>query len=213
MIAVIPYRLPKHGSDELRFAIRSLVKHFRPLEDIIIVGHPPLWYTGKYIPMTDVPGRKEFSIYRKLMACGISAQVLYTNDDYYALEDFDETLPAYYWGTCGSKRPADRVYRRLYGNCPGEWLNFDIHTPMVIDTSRFTDWPIDRPIKTAYAYAAGLIGVALPDCKIRGNPEVEDIMEMIQDRPFFSTSDNAGRPGVSAVLNALYPEKSPYERD
>lgn len=211
MQAIIPYKL-RSDTTELRYAIRSLVKYFTPLTNIIIVGNAPDWYVGDSVKFQDINRRKEFSIYSKLMAAGLREPVLYTNDDFFALKPFDETLPNYYWGLCGEKRPQNRMYRELYANCPKEWKNFDIHVPMIIDTSRFTNWPIDRPIKTQYANLNKLDGVALPDCKIRGCVSRDAVMEVIKDRPFFSTGDNAYRPGILQALNELYPEKSKYEK-
>src|SRR5574339_852409 len=132
MTALIPYKHDPHNGLELRYAIRSLVKHFKPLTDITVIGDLPGWYLGKHIFHPDTPKRKEYSIYSKLMQ--VQDKVLYTNDDFFALKDFDESLPNYYSGTCGSKRPIDRTYRELYRNAPSEWLNFDIHCPMIIDT-------------------------------------------------------------------------------
>src|SRR5574339_1299453 len=105
MTALIPYKHDPHNGLELRYAIRSLVKHFKPLTDITVIGDLPGWYLGKHIFHPDTPKRKEYSIYSKLMQ--VQDRVLYTNDDFFALKDFDESLPNYYSGTCGSKVGAE----------------------------------------------------------------------------------------------------------
>lgn len=210
MLLVIPYQNDRKNGLELRYALRSMVKHFTALSGIVLVGDRPSWYCGEHIPREDAtPKRKEYNIYEKLMQ--VSGTVLYSNDDYYARADFDEGLPNYYEGTCGQKHPVDKVYRELYDNCPAEWLNFDIHTPMIIDTTRFTDWPIDRPIKSAYANTLKLPATFLVDCKIRGTVTYREAVERIKDRPFFSTHGNAERGGLPRLLNELYPVKSKYE--
>jgi hypothetical protein len=212
MKAVIPYRYDKDHGEELHFAIRSLVKYFTPLSEIIVVGDCPDWYTGTHIQCTDTSKRKEYSIYNKLMQ--VKGKVLYSNDDYYALQPFDEALP-YYNGphTCGymAKYSTDKQYKELYRNCPDYWHNFDIHCPMVIDTTIFK-WFIDQPIKTAYAHQTSIDNcIQIEDCKIGGNKTYEFIKAAIKDRPFFSSKENAKIGGMPKVLNELFPDKSKYE--
>lgn len=209
MKAVIPYKLDLRGGLELRYAIRSLVKYFTPLSAIVLVGQRPSWYKGDFIPFDDIPGRKEFSIYSKLMQ--VQGKVLYTNDDYYALKPFDENLPNYCNGFMWQKRrPVDRTYRDLWACCPQHYVFYDIHTPMVIDTTKFT-WAVDMPIKTYYANQNNLQGTYLADCKISGAVSYDYIKNRIAGRPFFSTHDNAQNREMQRVLNELYPEKSQYE--
>lgn len=208
MIAVIPYRYDRDHGNELKFAIRSLVKYFKSLSEIIIVGDAPDWYTGQHIYLPDVDKRKEYSIYSKLVQ--VQSTVCYSNDDYFALQPFDVDLRNYYRGLCRNTRPADKVYRELYGNCPGEWMDFDVHTPMIIDTTKF-EWGIDRPIKTYYANQNKLKGTHLVDCKLRGTKTYDEIKYSIANRPFFSIDGNSKIGGMPEILNELYPDKSKYE--
>lgn len=208
MTAVIPYRHEKDHGNELKYAIRSLVKYFIPLSKIIVVGDAPDWYNGDYIPFADIPGRKEYSIYSKLMQA--QGEVLYTNDDYFALSPFDQSLPYYYDEKCGNKRPTDKTYKDLYRSCLPTWLNFDIHCPMIIDTTKFY-WDIDRPIKTYYGNQNNLTGTYLVDCKLRGELPYSEIKNRIKGRPFFSTHENSKIGAMPKVLNELFPEKSKYE--
>lgn len=210
MNLVIPYQDDGKDGFELRYAIRSMGKHFKRLNSAILVSDTcPSWYAGEFISYGNPTKRKEFNIYSKLTQ--VTGTVLYSNDDYYALSDFGAGLPNYYEGYCREKKPVDREYKDLYANCPGEWFNYDIHCPMIIDTDRFRDWPIDRPIKTAYANTNKLPGTYLTDCKIRHTPDYQEIVERIADRPFFSTHQNADRPGMLKLLLELYPKKSRFE--
>lgn len=208
MNCVIPYRYEKDHGAELRYAIRSLVKHFKPLEEIILVGDSPDWFNGMVIPFNDIDGRKEFSIYSKLMQ--VKGNVLYSNDDYFLLQDFDESFPNYYENTCGNNRNVDKTYRTLYRACPADWIDFDIHCPMIIDTTKFY-WDIDRPIKTYYANQNKLPGTRYADCKIRGPQTYEDLKHRIKDRPFFSSHGNVKLSGFPKLLQELYPLPSKYE--
>lgn len=107
-------------------------------------------------------------------------------------------------------RNQDPNYRVLYANCPHNWLNFDVHTPMVIDTRDFA-WPVDRPIKTAYANTHNLAGTRYRDVKIRKKPSYQAIMDEIKGSPFFSSDGNVQHEGLLQVLNELYPDASPFE--
>jgi len=209
MKAVIPYKHDLHNGIELKYAIRSLVKHFKPLSGIIIIGDLPGWYSGEHIFYPDTPKRKEYSIYTKLMQ--VQDNVLYTNDDYFALQDFDESLPNFYDIKCGDKHPVDRTYRDLYRNCPSEWLNFDIHCPMIIDTRLYSNYPIDWPIKSGYANQLKLQGTYMKDSKLRGECSYSEIKEDIRGRMFFSTNGNIHRGDMMKVMDELYPDKSIYE--
>lgn len=185
-----------------------MVKHFRSLTSVVVIGDKPKWYKGEYIRASDIKGRKEFSIYLKLMR--VQGTVLYSNDDFFALQDFDHTLPNYYSGLCRDRKPLVDPYRTLYRNTPGEWRNFDIHVPMVIDTNHF-EWNIDRPIKTYYAGQNKLPGEVMEDCKISGKVTYEEVIERIKDRQFFSTHNNTGSGGLYQLLNELYPDATEFE--
>lgn len=209
MNCVIPYRYDKDHGEELRYAIRSLEKHFKPLNEVILVGDSPDWFNGTVIPFVDIEGRKEFSIYSKLMQ--VTGKVLYSNDDYFLLQDFDESFPNYYECTCGERRPVDKTYKRLYQACPAEWKDFDIHCPMIIDTTMFQEWEIDRPIKSYYANKNNLPGTRYADCKLRGEYQYESLKYIIKDRPFFSTHGNIKLGGLPRLMQELYPLPSKYE--
>src|SRR5688572_313306 len=208
MKAVFPYTYdPDHG-EELRFAIRSMVKHFKPFSGVVVVGDCPIWYTGEHIQCNDIPGRKEFSIYSKLMQ--VRETVLFCNDDHFALQDFNETLPNYYDFPCKEKKPVDKTYKDLYAACPPHWLNFDVHCPMIIDTTVF-EWIIDRPIKTYYGNQHKVQGTRYADCKLRGELSSGEIIQRIKGRPFFNTHGNSKLAGMPVILRQLYPEPSEYE--
>lgn len=206
----IPYKTTKDDGLECRYVIRSMVKHFKDLSGCVIAGDKPTWYkNGLFLPASNIEDRKEYTIYRKLRL--VNEPVLHLNDDFFALQDFDATLPNYYFGTCGEKNPTDKVYKELYWNCPPHWLNFDVHCPMVIDPYKFTEWFIDRPLKTYYGNLNKLQGVEMADCKIRGTAYYYgEIKMMIQGRKFFSTTDNL-KADLLKVVQDLYPEPSIYE--
>lgn len=216
MILVIPYRHSQTG-EELRYAIRSMVKHFKPLTGVMVIGDLPPWYTGEHVAMADIPGQKEYSLIRKIAYCAPATMYfLYSNDDFFALKDFDDTLPFYYSRTCAemAKLSKSGVYRRLYEACNPDWKNFDIHVPMIMNSTRFRSeflaMTSTQPIKTLYAHS--FAGEPLPDLKIRGPRTMEEIYSTIKNAPFFSVHESAMTPAMWGVLGELYPNPSPYER-
>lgn len=207
MRLVIPYKTQGEGV-ELRYAIRSMFLYFKDITGCIIVGDKPDWYTGEHIQFPDEFGRKEFSIYQKLMQ--VQDTVLYSNDDFFALKPFGADLPYYYTGKVRDYAGKDKRYRDLYRACLPTWLNFDGHTPMIIDTKKF-EWIVDRPIKTYYANQNNLPGTPLIDLKITGKYLYSEYKNLIKGRPFFSTKDNEDCPNMVKLWNELYPTPSPFE--
>ena len=58
----------KWQNNELRYSLRSLSK-ISGIGDVFIVGEKPDWVRNViHIPCKDVPFRKEYSIYTKIMA-------------------------------------------------------------------------------------------------------------------------------------------------
>lgn len=213
MRVFIPLKNGQKDHTELRFAIRSMVKHFKSMTGLIIVGEKPSWYKGDHIFEKDQIGVVDFNMYRKLMKVK-GETVLYTNDDIFALQPFDENLPNYACGTCGEKALTTRSgkHRKQYKNCDPEWYHFDIHCPIVIDTNKF-NWPEGKlmPIKSAYAGSLGLPATPLLDNKFDYAMTLDEIRERNEGRPFFSTSHWSMNGDMIKYLHETYPEKSIYE--
>lgn len=201
MKLVIPYRLDPNNGYELRYAIRSMVKHFKPLSGVVLVGDCPKWFTGEHILCADIEGRKEYSIYNKLKQ--VKGIVLYGNDDFFALQDFSTDLPNYYKGLCSEYRGYDKKYKDLYNACPAGWLDFDCHCPMIIDTDKFNWLAADMPIKSIYGNTNNLPGIRITDVKF--TDKITDLTGL----PFFSTKETCDL----SILSELYPDKSKYEND
>lgn len=219
MIALIPYTNDHHNGEELRYSIRSLVKYFKDLSGIMVIGNRPTWLKQEHhIHCLDEPGRKEYSMYLKVMLGARLLEVdrfLYTTDDHFALKPFEENLPNYYYETCAYRalNDSDGRYRMQYKNCPAGWLNYDIHAPIVM---RPFKWPspakwFDTPIKSSYANQAGVKGTEMKDCKFANGHSYEQIKEITKDRLFFSTSPFCMNSDMKQFLEEQYPNKSIYE--
>lgn len=217
MRLVIPYRLPQDGGVELRYSIRSMIKHFKPLSGVLLIGDKPEWFTGDHIPFADIPGEKERSMQLKVLQAP-DEHFLYSNDDFLAQQDFDISLPNYYDTDCrdlAARHPIDS-YRKLYNNCLPHWKNFDIHTPVVMSRwlfhTTYHEMDAQTPIKTTCCNASGWFQVYLCDCKIKGEHSFKEIIYATKDRPFFSTHNNAINADMINFLESKYPDASPYEK-
>lgn len=223
MRLVIPYRLPQDGGIELRYSIRSMVKHFKPLSGVLLIGDKPEWFTGDHIPFADIPGEKERSMQLKVLQAP-DEFFCYSNDDFFAQQDFDEYTPKYYDTDCGdmATRHPIESYRKMYNNCLPRWLNYDIHTPMLMTSKRFKaafeKMDAQTPIKTTVGNFHGRRFPIVPnyerlaDCKIKGEHSYDEIIYATKDRPFFSTHNNAINADMINFLESKYPDVSPFEK-
>lgn len=209
-----PYTQTKDNGTELKYSIRSMVKHFKGMDGLILVGDRPTWFRGYHIQCANIEKRKEYSVFRKLMLAKYFTEgpVLLCHDDVFALQDFDSSLPNYFRGTCKNAllHLVERRFKDMFSDCPPDWLNFEIHCPMVIDPFKIEDEDRDFLLKTTYANRLRLPGIDIADCKLRGDMNRKEIRKAIKDRPFFSTADNA-KGDVLKCLKELYPENSKYE--
>lgn len=222
MRLVIPYQY-NENSEELRFAIRSMVKHFKPLTGVLLIGDKPEWFAGDHLPLADImwpdqPGRiwKERSMMLKVLACPDEA-FLYSNDDFFALQDF-KTVPYYYDTDCREQAAKHTImsYRDMYEQCNPDWKNHDVHAPMIMMRDKFLasyqemiEADCQWPIKTMYAHT--FEGTFFSDLKIRGEHTYDELTWITKDRDFFSTHNSAIDITMLSFLMNLYPEKSKYE--
>jgi hypothetical protein len=187
-----------------------VVKHFKDLSGVCLVGDKPGWFTGVYIQVPDIKGRKEWSIVSKVLSVPYE-NFLLCSDDCFALKDFDSSLPLYYSMPLknykGGGNYPERV-RNLMSVYP-DGLMYDIHQPMVINRENFhkanklLEWENrDYLTKSSYGnYIGG--GVQLDDYKIKTGNTI-DIT-----KPFFSTNQLTGR---LIDFEVIYPERSDYEK-
>lgn len=226
---------------ELKFALRSLARYVQDVQTVWIVGKKRSWLQGvDYLDCQDRPGHseKEGNIYRKLCkACvdpRVSDNFLYFQDDHFLLAPWTGKI----WR--GGK-VLDRItqlpgymgYRQTLLNTmlridelriaqQTAVLDFDIHCPLEVNKRRFQLSVGSLPwsavmygfcIKTAYIYLNGFQeqGEYCQDLKIRKPHEVEELFRMTRGRPWFSCDDPAITGKFVQVLQALYPDPSPWE--
>jgi hypothetical protein len=88
-------------NNELRYSIRSAIKHLKGIGNVWVVGVKPAWLDVKHIPANDSGRTATESVYLKLKKAiahpEISEDFLFFNDDYYLLKNAPANkFPFYY---------------------------------------------------------------------------------------------------------------------
>jgi hypothetical protein len=190
------------------------------VDDVILVGGCPSWFTGKHVAHDDVDSMywKEKNIVDKVVA-GMyhsSENFIFANDDHFI---FAKYAGLHYKGTVkqtmGKKSPAGSYYKllentvKLFG---ADCLNYDTHCPMIMSRAGVKymaskiDWNVKFGFgfKTSFVYSMGMqdIGTFYPDAKYQVIPEVIN-------RPYISTEDGVRN---LHVLAKYFPNKSRWEK-
>lgn len=222
--------------NELRYSLRSVEKYLIGYDKIFIVGECPEWLTGViHIPFSDVFGRKDFNIMRKvIVACEndqVSDDFIFFNDDHFLLQPID-VKEIKYWHSCSLEQKGFNSegsglikIRNTTEIIPGYSYFFDIHVPIVYNKKEFRRimfLPIlkweekEYLIKTVYANICTSQDVTynveyMQDCKISKILGYDQLLSKISDRYFFSIGPEGVKADLKRLLSELYPTKSKYE--
>jgi len=202
----------------------------------LIIGRPPDWYKGKWIYSQDYAGRKQFTIYQKLLLAGDTIfnpdstwdspeYFIMFNDDHFVNKAIDVS-DFKYWHNGPLKNELNRGLSMRYREAVKttldflpDALNYDIHTPIKYHKKWFKNLFHNKEneicIKSYYCNHWKFLEelkVYMEDCKIDSLMSEEAIKERIKDRLFFSTGSNAIREPMKKVLQELYPNKSRWEK-
>lgn len=198
---------------ELLYSLRSVEKHITPPYEIILIGSVlPDWITNvTWIQLGDIPGKKQLSIRRKILAAlEYADEILFMNDDVYLLREA-AWFPYYYHGTLKtySESGSKSLMKQL--QAMGKPIkHFDGHYPLLYD-KRFKEvsWHFseDVIIKSMYCNYMNIEGWEVPDNKII---KQKDILEFIKGKPAFSTGTYSLKSALP-LLGKLFPNKSKFE--
>jgi hypothetical protein len=226
MTIILPYKPDIHDGIELKYALRSIEKYLTGFTNLIIIGRPPEWYTGGRYISENFIGRKQYSIYHKiLLACGwsnVTDNFIMWNDDHFLLQPL-QVSDIKYWNNGWLANEYARGLSSRYGEAVKrtldfipDALNYDIHTPIIYNKAKFRTLFSGKEneicIKSYYCNALQLDGEFMEDCKIDQLLSKEGIYNHISGKMFFSTSSNAIREPMKLVLEELYPVKSRWEK-
>lgn len=221
------------GNNELRYCLRSIVKHLACFRNIYIVGEKPPWIQNIiHIPFKEVSlaAVREKNICHKVKeACmqeGLSNDFLFFNDDHFLLQDVQaDAFSFYHMGNMSDRIKASHVdnpYLKTVKNTIrllGDQLNYDCHCPVLFNQSLYLDinnrinWelPYGYLMKSIYCNEAKVQGQYLPDLKINQPLSEPEICSLIEGRPFFSIGNAGLNDVMKYVLQELYPTPSKYE--
>ena len=216
-------------NNELRFALRSIEKYLTGYDKIFIIGECPSYLQNiVHIPCPDFPGRKEYSIFNKIMKAvkdeRCSENFVFWNDDIFLIDNFHTAyFKFWYEGTLQSK------YEQSHGHYKAAIKNVmdlsypniqytDIHTPIIYNKEKFIknvadeDWSKEYVIKSLYTAPEFVSFGPMPDLKINKAMTYYEIKVRIKERLFFSIGTYGVCPAMTKVLTELFPEKSKYEK-
>lgn len=222
---------------ELRYSVRSMVKHLKGFRAVYIVGHLPCFLKGViHVPCPDHFGfNKARNIYEKILAAcrreDLSEKFICASDDHFLLKDFDAgTFPYFYHGTLWDtisklstassyKVYVENTYKALAGaNLPT--VNYNLHCPIIYDKGLFSycmaryDWTGKKGFlsKSLYANTMKMAGQLLRDLKIHTPKTKTAIYRKLKDATIFSTDEFSINADMKEVLQELYPNPSPWEK-
>lgn len=220
-----------YNNEELRYSIRTVEKHLKDVDEVIVVGEKVDFLSDKvkYHYIKEAFGNKEYRIAMKIYtACKlgyVSGDFALMNDDFFFTRQFDwkqnfakENLEskgsAYYQAAINETRN----YLKRLGHTT---YHFDMHTPIVYNSERFMSMlphfeaskrtPYGMVVKSLYGNINGLKPTFYKDCKLNQLLTLRDF-EKIKNTPVISCSNFAWNKNVKAYFNFLYPNKSKYER-
>jgi hypothetical protein len=222
MNVVIPL-IPSMNNDlELMYCLRSIEKHLKGYQSIVIVGHLPNFInpeTVVHIPFKD-GSEKQLNIRNKIIAAfnhTDSEYLFFTNDDVFLLQDFDvDKFPYYYSGDLkdASEKACKYAHQELLeANLGTLW--FDSHFSIIYKRSLFLEamrhYSDKTAIKSTYCNHWGIKGEYCKDLKIGTHVRHFTIRNELKGRPCFSIGDRGLTYDMKIILNELYPNQSKYE--
>jgi hypothetical protein len=214
--------------NELRYALRSIEKHLKGHTGrILLIGQKPKWVKNvDHYPIPDVPGRKNFSIFQKILTgCEMTntPDFLFWNDDHFLLKDLKvDQFKYWYDGLCSQwAEKATGLYQRAITNTaklPGcNDLYTDIHVPIVYNNARFgklldLDWKKEYVIKSAYSRNEEGGFEYMADFKLSNQYNLSTWQGKLVGKTFFSIGSYTINNDFKILMQNLYPDKSIYEK-
>ena len=225
----IVYICRRGENEELRYSIRSVVKHL-PHDKIWLVGYKPDWYTGNFIPVID-----RFSKYKNIRMAlkaiaeseEITEDFLLMNDDFFIVKPVDK-IETYNGGLLKDKVDQYRVlhgsgaylslientYSRLVRSGIENPIDYDIHVPMPMDKTGLNSvWNLPCLPQSMFGNLNNISSRTISDVKHYDTPKMKSKSYdyLNGDLPFISSEDRSFNDVYEDVLKDLFIDPSPYE--
>lgn len=179
---VIPLGRGSHfKSCELRYCLRSLAKHAKGIRRVVVIGHDPKFLSKHVLLLKcpELPIAKEARIATKIEwafnNADLSDEILFGNDDYFFLKDFDARTVPYFQrstllqaatsrgdtppNTPWNPSPIQRVFKATHDVLTEHGLptiNYEMHCPIRYRRSVYCEdlkplWEAGRKSLTGFA--------------------------------------------------------------
>lgn len=212
------------ANEELRYSVRSVVKH-HPESNIILVGGKPDWYDGTFFPSTS-QGHKLRVVKTHLNnICDnsrISADFVLMNDDFYLTAPFDfkkyysvgelSNHVAQYGGVRSTYVESLKITRNTLVGLGKTTYSFETHVPIVFNKMFLKKVLNYRGLwRSLYSNVWQVKPTMLEkDVKIYLKNIDNVDWDFFEEVGFFSTEDKSF-PLVVDKLSTLFPEPTQYE--
>lgn len=224
-------------NEELRYSIRSAVTNL-PHDKIWVVGGKPDWYTGPYIEVPQTLTKYQNADRNRNAAYSsnlISEDIVLMNDDFFIIKPLDRVEVFHngplihtikHFKNAGisnseyiKKLITTRSYLKKSAGAPNP-MSYELHVPMPVKKSKMLE--VIKPgiaSRSAYGNLNNVGGTYMDDVKyytgkLMEHKNYKEILNTdINDLPYpyLSTSDESFED-VRGILEALFPNPSPYER-
>ena len=232
------YVADESRGDELRFSIRSALKHYRGEARIWVVGDRPDWYAGRYVPCPRASKVRHLDTAHKfaaMAACGeIDDTFCSMMDDVYLMKPLGfhdlavphaqnrkHYTPERVRGKAKSHAELKRATARAlhaagYARVP----DYGTHTPKIYRRSEIGRWIEEFRMKQVELVSCLLFGtlqrhprspVAGPYRRVLQKGDVERGVR-VDGRAILNHVDKAWSPALREALEARFPNPSPCER-
>ncbi len=202
---------------ELKYSLRSIEKYLPGPEVIIVGSYLPDWIRGvTWIRLNDIPGRKQLSIRKKIVAAlEYTPDIFFMNDDIYLLKPIPKNYPYYCTGNLITQAESGaKPLMKQLEEIGRPIKHFDNHYPIRYEKDKFSElqiFPAECIIKSMYCNYHNISGTEMIDCKILNKTTQEAIEAMANNLPALSTGP-AGLKYVLPVLDKIFKQKSKFER-
>jgi len=219
-------------SEELRYSIRSVVKHL-PHSNIWVVGDKPEWYSGNHIQTIQNDTKYNNARNNLLAACDsseISDSFILMNDDFFVMKPVEE-LKLYDGGSLNDKI---NNYHDAFGNNAYTSMlretrnqlqknkiknptNYELHIPMIIDKHNLRK-ALNMPGVLWRSYCGNMSqkpSETAQDVKIysRVYTSIPQFDYLNSEFPYLSTDDSTFLRIKKNLLFNLFKDKTKYESD
>lgn len=200
---------------ELKFSLRSIDKYLpKPFEVVIIGEKIPDWINNvTWIQIPDIPGKRQLSVRRKILAgLELADEILFMNDDFIFLKE--SSIPYFVNGSLKTYAYAgSRQLQARLAELKKPARHFDLHYPIIFRKDFreiIENFPSDCLLRSAYCNWLGIEGEQTTDCKFLKSTKPEIVKEAMETKPFISTGEHSIK-SILPILLQRFTIKSRFE--